>query len=341
MFQDRLASAEVLWAQKYNAKSGGRPAAVYTVCYCCGGRGHYSRDCSELATARCNYCHKVGHKEVVCRQKQRSHEENARAGGSGTQHGEASFFHGRPAECNVISFGTRHIEQVSTSPLQIRCSGTEPSQSKCSFKPFISSDKWLADNGASHHICPDKSKFTSMAPYTGISRIHTLNGSMEVTQVGTVELIVDGSNGKQFMVLEIVLFQEESQLHIYSLQQARKQHYYYTFNQASKGKIRQMEQLSTGSVLQVALMTEELGKWTLDVHSRPPPIATSTSSLQPLPIAETVPSSGLSQPTCYARQLGPQLVALDNSFSGRFDVKRSCSLPGYQLPHASLPTQQE
>lgn len=143
----------------------------------------------------------------------------------------------------MITFGTSQIGQLSTSPSIFTCFGTKPLQSESSIKSFSSSDKWLADNGASHHICPNKSKFKSMAPYTGISRIQTINGSMEVAEVGTVELIVNGSNGRQVMVLENILFQEESQLHIYNLQQARKLHYYYTFGQASKGKIRLMEQL--------------------------------------------------------------------------------------------------
>lgn len=202
LFKDRLASAEVLWSQKYNPRMGGqspsvppRPASVYTTCYCCGGKGHYSRDCKELAIAKCSYCHKIGHKEIVCRQKTRISDYNARVSASSPQHGEASFFHGRPAECNVITFGTVENRQLPPSTVTSVSTDTESSHGKIDIRQF-NKNIWLADNGASHHICSDKSSFSQMAPYTGISCINSLNGSMAVTQVGTVELIVDGKPGK-------------------------------------------------------------------------------------------------------------------------------------------------
>ena len=40
--------AELLWAQRSkdsSRPSGGRPAASHTVCYCCGDKGHYAKDC--------------------------------------------------------------------------------------------------------------------------------------------------------------------------------------------------------------------------------------------------------------------------------------------------------
>ena len=103
MFQEELARAEIMWAQKYargdpSKAATTRPAAAYTMCYCCGLKGHYARDCPEAATAKCGYCRKNGHKEKACKaKKDREESEGASSGG------EASFFHG--AQCGVVQFG--------------------------------------------------------------------------------------------------------------------------------------------------------------------------------------------------------------------------------------------
>lgn len=341
LYKAQLASAEILWAQKYNHKSGNmaaRPVAAYTICYCCGEKGHSVRDCYELATARCTFCSKIGHKEVVCRQKQRF-AENKNARGSGTQHGEAPFFHGRQAECNVISFGSMIHARVSSGLPVFECSGSQDLQIEETIPQFEFSDKWLADNGASHHICPDESKVTSMAECTTISSIQTLHGSMQVTKVGTVKLFVDGQDGKEVMVLENILFQLESKWHIYSLQQATQQNCYYTFGQASKGKIRLMQQLSTSSTRQVALLSKNLGKWTLDVHPRPKTSLATT--VIKLPSISSPIYLIMSKPTCCTAILGVHLLPLDNSFSDRFAVHRGLDLPSSQLPHGGVALQEE
>lgn len=161
MFDDLMAHAELLWAQKYARGGGlrgsnaptGRPAAVYTMCYLCGDKGHYARDCPKQATAKCSYCHKTGHKEKACKIKARESEEaGARAGGSGDALGEASFFHGKAAECNMVIF----------------CSGKPRDFGKL-FTNIAATTVltyWLYDTGASHHICRDKALFTNMRMYT-------------------------------------------------------------------------------------------------------------------------------------------------------------------------------
>lgn len=275
-----------------------------------------TRESPELATARCTFCHKNGHKEIVSRQKPKaSDESNARASESGAQHDEVSFFHGRPAECNVITFSSKAKSIATLLP-----------QPASGIRAISSSDKWIADTGASEHICRDKSKFKSMQTYTGVSRIHTISGSMEVTQVGTVELVVDGQDGTQVIVLENVLYQEDNKLHIYSLQRARRQNYYYGYDRAAEGKIRLLETLPSGTIRQVALMTEAHRRWTLDVKPKNPSPCVSLSILkQSNAPVESVISIGSAQASCYAGQLSPRasfklmshprLVAVNNSYS--------------------------
>lgn len=196
--------------------------------------------------------------------------------------------------------------------------------------PLIAEEKWIADNGASHHICLDKSRFKTL-PHSCISSIQTIDGPQKVTQAGTVELIVDGEYGKQTMILENVLLQEESKVHVYSLQQARKQNIYYTFGQATQGKIRLMQQLAMGTSKQVALMTEHLGTWTLDVHQ-----STTAHSLASLPSFPPSQTSSILQSALTYADMNQPLVALGNSFSGRFDKGCVDNLPRAQLPHPKL-----
>ena len=69
-----VAKAEVLWVDKYKDganQAGGstRPANTYTMCYCCGEKGHYASDYPEAESAHCAFCKKNGHVEKACKRK--------------------------------------------------------------------------------------------------------------------------------------------------------------------------------------------------------------------------------------------------------------------------------
>ena len=69
-----MAKAEVLWVQKYKSntnQAGGskRLSNTYTMCYCCGEKGHYGSDYPEAESASCALCKKNGHAKKACKRK--------------------------------------------------------------------------------------------------------------------------------------------------------------------------------------------------------------------------------------------------------------------------------
>ena len=265
LVREEVAKAEVLWAQKYksNANQAGssrRPANPYTMCYCCGEKGHYASDCPEAESASCKFCRKNGHVEKACKRKKDQQENGAR--------GEASFFSG--GQAMVASFAhsdSHHSVQMQQSGVH----GGEEGEVLASMDQ--SSTIFLADSGASHHICHDASYFSTLSPLPGLFKVHHVDGSVGVTHSGTVLLEVDSEKGKQMLKLENVLFMPCMGFNILSLQKLRAANCIYTFNEVpGKAVIKNAK----GGM--VALMTESTcGRMTLDcrILSKAPPLPSS------------------------------------------------------------------
>ena len=147
--QAEIQKAEILWAQKYgrdksaSGSGGGRPAAAYTMCYCCSNKGHFARDCSQAGTARCDYCKKNGHLEKACKQKR---DDEAKGSGRDDS-AEASFFHGYSAA--LVEVAADNSSTASASTGEALAAGQILSANSLS-------GIFLADSGASHHICHDR-----------------------------------------------------------------------------------------------------------------------------------------------------------------------------------------
>lgn len=92
----------------------GRPAAVFTICYYCGDKGHYARHCPDMSTELCNFCNKQGHKEKACRAKAKANE--VAGGRDHAANEEVSLFHGSSSgECHMVDFSNFTSLTASTT----------------------------------------------------------------------------------------------------------------------------------------------------------------------------------------------------------------------------------
>ena len=162
------------------------PAASYIMCYCYGNKGHYARDCPEAGSAKCKYCRKNGHLEKACKRKKEKEASGA--------DDEASFFHG-DFRCGVVEFAdsdSHHGLQRQHSHDALQIGGEALVIASLSTSPTT----FLANSGASHHICHDRYFFCKLSPFQGHFKVNQVQGSIDVTHSGTVMLEVDLATGK-------------------------------------------------------------------------------------------------------------------------------------------------
>ena len=178
------------------------------MCYCCGNKGHYARDCPEVGSTKWKYCKKNGHLEKACKQKKDKEDGGA--------DGEASFFHG-DFNRGVVELADRdfhHSLQSQQSQDTLQSGGEVLATVPMSTSPTA----FLADFGASHHICHDRSYFCKLSPFQGHFKVNQVWGSIDVTHSGTVMLEVDSATWKQKLRLDNILLIESMSFNIVSLQ---------------------------------------------------------------------------------------------------------------------------
>ena len=94
-----------------------------------------------------------------------------------------------------------------------------------------SSTTFLADSGASHHICHDRASFYKLAPLPGPFKMNQVQGSIDVFHSGSVMLEVDSADGKGRFRLDNVLLIETMQFNTISLQKLRAADLLYVFRE--------------------------------------------------------------------------------------------------------------
>ena len=277
--------AELLWVQRSKDSSrppGGRPAASHTVCYCCGEKGHYAKDC-KLLKSQCKFCSRVGHLEKACRQKKQRDE--------GGPSGEASFFHGGYSAVAELkrkcAYHFTSSVPLSALPLAIHSDNMWCGEVMAADATKSMATTFLADSGASHHIVHRREFFSDITPIPGSFTINQVQGTVAVTHWGTVMLEVDSHTGKHPLRLTHVLLIESMKFNILSLQKMRAADYIPVYAEVP-GKVIIKKKLSTGVLTQVALLSEtKEGRLTLDctILSTPPTLPSRRM------VAEAFPNS--------------------------------------------------
>ena len=266
-----LQKAELVWAQKYGKDKSGagssRPAASYTLCYCCGTKGHYARDYPQAGSARCNYCKKNNHLERACKLKK---DKEGAGGGSSGEHREASFFHGE-FTCAMAEL-THGDSNHSVEMLQQSTDSLSTGEALATGHMTSSTNTFLADSGASHHICHERASFCKLAPLPGPFKIQQVQGTVDVTHSGTVMVEVDSVHGKVPLTLKNVLFIPSMDFNILSMQKMVAADFIPVYNEIP-GKVVIKKILQQGGVEKVALLSiSTSGRLTLDCrisHSHP------------------------------------------------------------------------
>ena len=176
------------------------------MCFCCGEKGHYASDCPVAESANCAFRKTNGHVEKACKRK----KDQEQSGASG----EALFFHGGHAAVAEFAHSESH-HSVQMQQSEVR--NGQAGEVLVSMVNSALSTSFLADIGASHHICHDTSYFCKLSSLSEPFQVNHVDGSVDVTHSGKVILEVDAESGTQLLKLENVLYMPSMHFNILSL----------------------------------------------------------------------------------------------------------------------------
>ena len=252
------AAAEVYWAQRgKESRPGGRPANPSTTCYCCLEKGHYQRDCKHYKSM-CNFCKRTGHLEVACRQKEeaRGKQEGKGPGGEGFFYGGGYCAMAELRECDSHHNPLKQIPNIFVN--------NNNKFQAVAAEGIDRSIDFMVDSGASHHICHRREFFTDLSTLPGPFKVQQIQGTVEVTQLGSVMVEVDSVHGKVPFMLKNVLFIPTMNFNIISLQKLVAANFIPVYNEIPE-KVVIKKILQQGGVEQVALLSKSTtGRLTLD-----------------------------------------------------------------------------
>ena len=206
----------------------------------------------------CNFCKRTGHLEVACRQKEeaRGKQEGKGPGGEGFFYGGGYCAMAELQECDSHHNPLQQIPNISVNySNRFEAMAAEGIDRSTDF---------MVDSGASHHICHRREFFTDLSTLPGPFKVQQIQGTVEVTQLGSVMVEVDSVHGKVPFMLKNVLFIPTMNFNIISLQKLVAANFIPVYNEIPE-KVVIKKILQQGGVEQVALLSKSTtGRLTLD-----------------------------------------------------------------------------